>query len=247
MNRRKFIGGGLATLVAAYLGQKYLLNDPTGKFLKDTFGEKPIYEGNINVGVGKFFSMPDTGLTGVVEKGFDSSKLVGKLFVVYGKERKDLITQKMTGFVQVDRIKAKDGSEIYKRTEDKKLIGSDFPSDEPVDKDKYLSPKITYKNEDAWKKLGTNKIKLTGTFSPDYEFIYVRDEKDGETDKIRVGEMDDWVNYKLQSKFYERKYGVSEVLLKIYAIIKNTVDAKERIKTRELFTADVNYILPEKL
>jgi hypothetical protein len=257
MDRRKFFVGS-AALLAAYLGQRYFLDNPLGKL----FAEEPVYEGNIDVAVGRFIYMPGTNvrknLTGIVivEEGFDSSKVLEKQVVIYGKERKDVITREMTGFVQVDRIKAKDGSEIYRRAENKNLMGSDFPSRKLMDGDKYLSPKnFTYKNEDAWKKLGTNKIKLIGTFSPDYQFIYVKDEKDGKTNKIKVERIGDWIKYQLQSKFElekskEDKYGYGNVILpeiSICAIIKNTADAKERTRTRELFSVDVNYILPEMI
>jgi hypothetical protein len=194
------------------------------------------YEGIVKAGLGQFFYLPsakgfDVLVQGKIE-GKDASSLVGKEVKVKGALFKD----DPSVFV-ADSIEIKEAGQyrnVFTRTGE--VTVGDHLS--PKDRQGFQALKITAadKNQD-WE--GQGKVKIYGALvkvkaadGKEGEAISVSDDKGKEIGKILIDTENDFARYyigklRLFNQFW------------FYINVKDTVDAKVRKKTRELFHADV--------
>ncbi len=246
--RRKFIktllwGGGIAALGGVGYFTNKETGNPVGKTfegVRKIFSEKPIYEGSdISDAFEGYFGIPGTDLTGMLDSNFtDYESLNGKQVIIFTDKRS--FTPPHNYLKLIGRIiNAETNEEIYNRG-DKAFISADLPRVDLKDKDKYLATKgFRYNIKEDWEKLGTDKIRLTGRFSEDYNYIIVKDQKDGQDNRIKVANMSSWLKYLVNSQAKDKE-------IDIYLTIKETADwGKVREKERELFNASVDYVAPK--
>jgi hypothetical protein len=186
------------------------------------------FEGTATLGLGKFFYLPaakgyDIYVQGMVQ-GQDATFLNGKEVRVKGSMYKE----EPSIFV-ADSIEIKDAAgqyqTVFTRAEDVKLENH-LPTQE---RGSFAALALTKadKSED-WEGKGKAKIygKLVGNT------ITVNDDKEKEVGKILVDSITEFSNYYIQKlKLFDKFW--------FYINIKDTVDAKVRRKTHELFHADV--------
>ncbi|HCS47281.1 MAG TPA: hypothetical protein DIW61_03110 [Candidatus Aminicenantes bacterium] len=186
------------------------------------------FEGTATLGLGKYFYLPaakgyDIYVQGMIQ-GQDATFLNGKevrvkgsmfkdepsVFVADSIEIKDAAGQYQTVFTRADEVKL----ENHLHTQERGGFAA-------------LAITKADKSED-WEGKGKAKVhgKLVGST------IIVTDEKGKEVGKILVDSTTEFANYYIQKlKLFDKFW--------FYIDIKETVDAKVRRKTRELFHADV--------
>lgn len=188
--------------------------------------EKPknVYEGTVKYALGKYMYIPDARGFDIIAQGFDTSSLVDKEVRVHG----EVLLDKPWVF-RADSIEVKDRagsySSVYTRTAElnlEELI--DFQERESIP-----ALKITATSKaDAWE--GKGRVKVYGKLQN--SSIIITDDKGKEVGKIIVNSISD------VAKYYVSKLRLFDKFW-FYIDVKNTVDAKTRLKTKELFNADV--------
>jgi hypothetical protein len=186
------------------------------------------FEGTATLGLGRYFYLPaakgyDIYIQGMIQ-GQDATFLNGKEVRVKGS----LYKEEPSVFV-ADSIEVKDAAgqyqTVFTRTEDVKLENHLHTQERAG----FAALALTKadKSED-WEGKGMAKVK--GKL--DGNTIVVADDKGKEVGKILVDSTTEFANYYIQKlKLFEKFW--------FYINIKDTVDAKVRKKTRELFHADV--------
>jgi hypothetical protein len=186
------------------------------------------FEGTATLGLGRYFYLPaakgyDIYIQGAIQ-GQDATFLNGKEVRVKGSMYKD----EPSVFV-ADSIEVKDAAgqyqTVFTRTEEAKLENHLHTQE----RGEYVALKITKadKSED-WEGKGKAKVqgKLTGNA------IVVSDDKGKEVGRILVDSTAPLAAYYIQKlKLFDTFW--------FYLNVKDTVDAKVRRKTRELFHADL--------
>jgi hypothetical protein len=198
--------------------------------------EKPQFNGVVKAGLGKYLYLPtargyDILVQGKVD-GQDASFLAGKEIVVKGEPLKD-----EPSILVADTIELTEGGtsrNVFTRTEDVKYddyIGA-------TARQGFAELKLTGADKTAdWEGKGKGKIsgRLATSKSPDGKettTISVMDEKGKEMGKIIVDSTTDFAKYYISKlRLFDRFW--------LYLNIKDTVDAKVRRRTRELFHADL--------
>jgi hypothetical protein len=187
------------------------------------------FEGTATLGLGKYFYLPaakgyDIYIQGQIQ-GQDATFLNGKEVRVKGSMYKE----EPSVFV-ADTIEIKDAAgqyqTVFTRTEEVKLENhlhtlerGTFPG---------LTLAKADKSED-WE--GKGKVNVKGQLVGNT--IVVKDAQGKEIGKILVDSTTEFANY------YIQKLHLFDNKLNFYINIKDTVDAKVRRKTRELFHADI--------
>jgi hypothetical protein len=186
------------------------------------------FEGTATLGLGKYFYLPsakgyDIYIQGSVQ-GQDATFLNGKEVRVKGSMFKD----EPSVFV-ADSIEIKDAAGqyqvVYTRAEEAKLENHLHTQERAG----FAALSLTRadKSED-WEGKGTARVygKLVG------DTIVVADDKGKEVGKILVDSTAEFAKYYIQKlKLFERLW--------FYVNIKDTIEARVRRRTRELFHADV--------
>jgi hypothetical protein len=199
---------------------------------------QPEFEGVVKAAVGKYFYLPtakgyDIVVQGQIE-GKDASSLMGKEIVLKGAPLMD-----EPSLLVADTIAIKEGGaarNIFTRAEEVKVddyIGTAARATFP-------ELKITGADKAAdWEGKGKGKIhgRLITAKSPEGQETYtisVLDEKGKEIGKIIVDSATDFAKYYISKlHLFDRFW--------LYLTIKDTVDAKVRRRTRELFHADLAF------
>jgi hypothetical protein len=197
---------------------------------------KPQFDGVVKAGLGKYLYLPtakgyDILVQGKVD-GQDASFLVGKDIVLTGallKEEPSLLV--------ADSIELREGGasrNVFTRTEDVKLddyIGA-------AARQGFAELKITGADKTAdWEGKGKGRVygRLVTSKSADGKettVISIADEKGKEVGKIIMDSATDFARYYIgKLRLFDRFW--------LYLNIKDTVDAKVRRRTRELFHADL--------
>jgi hypothetical protein len=186
------------------------------------------FEGTVKIGLGKYFYLPsakgfDVVVQGTIE-GQDASALVGKDIRVRGSLLKD----EPSVFV-ADSIEIKEGGQyrsIFTRTAEVAL-------EDHLDakaREEYQALVITkIDRADEWE--GKVKGKVYGKLEND-KSIVIMDEKGKEIGRILVDSRTTYADY------YIKKLRLFDHFW-FYIKIKDTVDARVRRRTRELFHADL--------
>jgi len=190
-----------------------------------------VYEGTVKTAFGKYLYLPTAQGFDIVLQGFDAAALVGKNIRVKG----ELLLDKPSIF-RADSVEEKSSSgaytNIYTRSQEPAL--SDL-----ID----VATRETYKiltltgvnNTEDWENKG--KAKVFGKIKEDgaAAYILVTDEKGKDIGKIVVDQMSEF------SKYYLKKLRLFDTFW-FYLNVKNTVDQRDRVKTKELFHADVQLV-----
>lgn len=197
---------------------------------------KPQFDGVVKVGLGKYFYLPsakgyDVIVQGQVE-GKDASLLTGKDIVLKGEVSKD-----EPSLLVADSIELREGGgtrNVFTRAEDVKL--DDYVG--TAARQGFAELKITGADKaDQWEGKGKSKVngRLVVSKSPtgqETTTISVTDDKGKELGKIIVDNTTDFAKYYISKlRLFDRFW--------LYLNIKDTVDAKVRRRTRELFHADL--------
>jgi len=186
------------------------------------------FEGTATLGLGKYFYLPaakgyDIYIQGTVQ-GQDATFLNGKEVRVKGS----MFKQEPSVFI-ADSIEVKDAAgqyqTVFTRAEEAKLENHLHTQE----RGEFVALAITKadKSED-WEGKGKAKVygKLVGST------IVLADDKGKEIGKIMADSITEFASYYIQKlKLFDEFW--------FYLNIKDTVDAKVRRKTRELFHADV--------
>jgi hypothetical protein len=221
---------GLFILAVAGIGAVMAQESAQGETQEQTAVAPPAteFEGTATLGLGKYFYLSaakgyDIYVQGMIQSQ-DATFLNGKEVRVKGSMYKE----EPSVFV-ADSIEIKDAAgqyqTVFTRTEDVKLENHLHTQERGGFPELVLTK--ADKSED-WE--GKGKARIKGKL--DGNTIVVTDDKGKEVGKILVDSTTEFAQYyiqklKLFSKFY------------FYLNIKDTVDAKVRRKTRELFHADV--------
>ena len=197
---------------------------------------QPEFEGLVKAAVGKYFYLPsakgfDIVVQGQIE-GQDARFLSGKEIVLKGEPMKD-----EPSLLVADSIAIKEGGaarNVFTRTGE--VVLDDYLGTSA--RQSFAGLKITGVDKTAdWEGKGKGKIygRLVTTKSPDGKEAYtisVLDEKGKEVGKIIVDSVTDFAKYYITKlHLFDRFW--------LYLNIKDTVDAKVRRRTRELFHADL--------
>jgi len=221
---------GLFILAVAGIGAVMAQESAQGETQEQTAVAPPAteFEGTATLGLGKYFYLPaakgyDIYVQGMIQ-GQDATFLNGKEVRVKGSMYKE----EPSVFV-ADSIEIKDAAgqyqTVFTRSEDAKLE-SHLRTQERGGFAALVLTKAD-KSED-WEGKAQAKVKgkLVGNT------IVVNDDKGKEVGKILVDSTTEFANYYIQKlKLFDKFW--------FYLNIKDTVDAKVRRKTRELFHADV--------
>jgi hypothetical protein len=197
------------------------------------------FEGAMKVAQGKYFYIPAAqGLDIVAQGQFssgDPSKLVGKEVKVKGQ-----ISPQIPSIFIAETIEVKEGI-LWKNVFTKSVepVLDDYL--DPKDRDAFVTLKdLSVDKADGWEGKGKAKIygklvKTTvteGGASKEVTYISLVDDKGKETGKIIVDKFSDYAQYYLNKLRLFDKFW-------FYFNIKDSMDAKTRKKTKELFHADV--------
>jgi hypothetical protein len=197
---------------------------------------KPEFSGVVKAGLGKYLYLPsakgyDVVVQGQVD-GKDASSLTGKEIVLKGEPLKD-----EPSLLVADTIEVKEGGasrNVFTRTEEVKL--DDYLG--AAARQGFAELKITGADKTAdWEGKGKGRVygRLVTSKSPDGKetvTISIADEKGKEVGKIIVDGLTDFAKYYITKlRLFDRYW--------MYLNVKDTVDAKVRRRTRELFHADV--------
>lgn len=197
---------------------------------------QPEFNGVVKAALGKYFYLPtakgyDVIVQGQIE-GRDASALVGKEITVKGEPMKD----EPSLFV-AETIAVKEGGAdrtVFTRAEEVKL--DDYLG--AAARQAYPELKITGVDKTSdWEGKGKVKInaRLITAKGPDGKDAYtisVLDAKGKEVGKILVDSATDFARYYITKlRLFDRFW--------LYLNVKDTVDAKVRRRTRELFHADL--------
>jgi hypothetical protein len=186
------------------------------------------FEGTATLGLGKYFYLPaargyDIYVQGMIQ-GQDASFLNDKEVRVKGSVFKDEPSVFVADSIEVKGA-AGQYQVVYTRTEEAKL--ENHLRTQERNGFAVLSLTRADKSED-WEGKGMAKVhgKLVG------DTIVVSDDKDKEVGKILVDSTTEFAKYYIQKlKLFEKLW--------FYVNIKDTVEARVRRRTRELFHADV--------
>jgi hypothetical protein len=194
------------------------------------------FEGTVKVAVGKYLYLPTAQGFDIVLQGFDAATLVGKDIRVKG----GLLPDKPTIF-RADSADVKDASGAYTNifTRTAPLTMDDYI--DVAARETYPVLTITSANKpEEWEGKGKAKIygqlqestvKAGGAEEP-ITYIVVSDEKGREIGKIIADKFTDFAKYYMKKlRLFERFW--------FYLNIKDTVDRRVRLRTKELFHADV--------
>ena len=197
------------------------------------------YEGTAKVAQGKYLYLPtarglDIAVQGKVGSG-DASMLVGKEIRVKGQIAKD-----KTSIYVADSIEVKEAGQwraAFTRTEEPVI--SDYMDLKERETFQALAITNLNKNEE-WEGKGKSKVygkllKASVTENggqKEVSYIVLSDDKGKEIGRIIIDSISDYAQYYLQ------KLRLFDTLW-FYLNIKDTVDKKIRIKSKELFHADV--------
>jgi hypothetical protein len=197
------------------------------------------YEGTAKVAQGKYLYLPpaqglDIVVQGKVGSG-DASTLIGKEIRVKGQIAKD-----ETSIYVADSIEVKEAGQwrvAFTRTEEPVL--SDHL--DLKERDGFQAFAITNLNKnDEWEGKGKSKIygkllKATVTENggqKEVSYIVLSDDKGKEIGRIIIDNISDYAQYYLlKLRLFDKLW--------FYLNVKDTVDKKIRVKTKELFHADV--------
>lgn len=194
------------------------------------------FEGTVKVAVGKYLYLPTAQGFDIVLQGFDAGTLVGKDIRVKG----ELLPDKPSIF-RADSVDVKDASGAYKNvyTRSADLSINDFIDVKA--RETYPVLTITSANKpEEWEGKGQAKVygkleeatvKEGGTEQP-ITYIVVSDDKGHEIGKIIADKFTDFSNYYIKKLRLFDKFW-------FYLNIKDTVDRRIRLRTKELFHADV--------
>jgi hypothetical protein len=197
---------------------------------------KPQFDGVVKAGLGKYLYLPtakgyDILVQGKVN-GQDASFLVGKDIVLTGQLLKD-----EPSLLVADTIELREGGasrNVFTRTEDVKI--DDYVG--AAARQGFAELKVTGVDKTAdWEGKGKGKVygRLVTSKSADGKettVISIADEKGKEVGKIIVDGATDFANYYIgKLRLFDRFW--------LYLNVKDTVDAKVRRRTRELFHADL--------
>ena len=195
------------------------------------------FEGTVKTAVGKYLYLPTAQGFDIVLQGYDASSLVGKDIRVKG----ELLADKPTIF-RADSVEVKSAgaySTVYTRSQD--LTFEDFIDVKA--RDGYAVLAITGINKpEEWEGKGQAKVygKLQETTVNEGDAdkpvtdILLTDDKGKDVGKIIVDKMTDYAKYYLKKLRLFDKFW-------FYLTVKDTVDRNARLRTKELFHADVNF------
>ncbi len=194
--------------------------------------QKPqnVYEGTVKTALGKYLYLPSAQGFDIVLEGFDAAALVGKDVRIKG----ELLLNKPSIF-RADTVEQKTAGSyttVYTRSQEPAL---DDLIDVPTRETYKILTLTGVNNTEDWENKGKAKVFgkiVEGGANP---LIVVSDEKGKEIGKIVVDKMSDF------SKYYLKKLRLFDTFW-FYLNVKSTVDRAERIKTKELFHADVQLI-----
>jgi hypothetical protein len=214
------LGLGVAVLMAgAAAAQQAAATAPT----------EQTYEGTVKVGVGKYMYLPQARGFDIVAEGFDTAALVDKEIRLKGA----LLPDK-TSLFRADSIEVKDASGTYSTvyTRSQELTFGDYT--DHTAREAFAALAITNVNKaEDWEGKGNAKVYgrvQEGT--PTY--IVLADDKGKELGKIIVDGMTDY------ARFYLKKLRLFDKFW-FYLTVKESVDKRDRAKTKELFHADVTF------
>jgi hypothetical protein len=199
---------------------------------------QPEFAGVVKAAVGKYFYLPtakgyDIVVQGQIE-GKDASSLAGKEIFLKGEALKDEPSLLVAETIAINEGGA--SRNIFTRAEEVKV--DDYVG--AAARATFAQLKITSADKAAdWEGKGKGKVygRLITAKSPAGQETYtisVLDEKDKEVGKIIVDGVTDF------GKYYITKLHLFDRFW-LYLNIKDTVDAKVRRKTRELFHADLAF------
>lgn len=188
--------------------------------------QKPqnVYEGTVKYAVGKYMYIPTAQGFDVILEGFDAASLLGKDVRVHG----EVLLDKPWVF-RADSAEVKEASgaytQVFTRT-------AELDLSQAIDlqaREGYPTLTITtYKRADEW--ASKDKGKVFGKLQD--SSIIVLDAKGKEVGRVIVDSMTDFAKYYLAKlRLFDNFW--------FYLNIKDTVDARTRNKTKELFHADL--------
>jgi len=189
--------------------------------------EQQTYEGTVKVGFGKYMYLPQARGFDIVTEGFDAGTLVGKEVRVKGA----LLADKPSIF-RADSVEVKDASgtytSAYTRTQDV-TFGNLLDQE---GRSAYAALAIANANNaEDWE--GKGQVKVYGRIQQgDPTYIVLADDKGKEVGKIIVDSMTDY------AKFYVQKLRLFDKFW-FYIGVKETIERRERSRTKELFHADI--------
>ena len=204
----------------------------------DTPAQEKIFEGTVKTAVGKYIYLPeaqglDIIIAGNVEGGVEN--LIGKQIKVVVT----LIPDK-ANLAVANSIDLKEGGgyhKVYSRV-DEPDFSDYFP---PSARDQYVALNITTINKsDEWQ--GKTNVKVygllqtseakQGTATVPVTHIVIQDKKGKEIARIIVNNITDYARFYLSKlRLFDRFW--------FYMNIKDQVDKKVTVKTKEIFSADV--------
>ena len=195
------------------------------------------FEGTVKTAVGKYLYLPTAQGFDIVLQGYDASSLVGKDIRVKG----ELLADKPSVF-RADTVEVKTAgaySTVFTRNQD--LTFEDFVDVKA--REAYAPLAITGTNKiDEWEgkgkakaygKLQETTVKEGGAEKP-ITYIVLADDKGKDMAKIIVDKMTDYAKYYLKKLRLFDKFW-------FYLTVKDTVDKNVRLRTKELFHADVAF------
>lgn len=188
--------------------------------------QKPqnVYEGTVKFAVGKYMYIPTAQGFDVILEGFDASSLLGKDIRVHG----EVLPDKPWVF-RADSAEVKEASGAYSQVFTRT---AELDLSQAIDlqaREVYPALTITtYKKADEW--AGKDKGKVFGELQD--STIIILDSKGKEVGRVIVDSMTDFARYYLAKlRLFDNFW--------FYLDIKDTVDARTRNKTKELFHADL--------
>lgn len=181
------------------------------------------FEGTVRAALGRYMYLSTAQGFDIVLPGFDAATLLGKTIKVKG----NLLVEHPPVFL-ADSVETGPGQTIYTRTQD--FQAEDFVEMKAREAVPALAISGVTKPEE-WE--GKGEAKVYGTLQKgDVNDIVLTDEKGKELAKIIVDSISTYSNYYIQKLRLFDKFW-------FYLKIKDSVDAKLRPRTKEIFHADV--------
>ena len=181
------------------------------------------FEGTVRAALGRYMYLSTAQGFDIVLPGFDAATLLGKTIKVKG----NLLVDHPPVFL-ADSIETGPGQTVYTRTQD-------FQAEDFIEmKSREAVPALTitgFSKPEEWEGKGEGKV--YGTLQKgDVNVIVLSDDKGKELAKIIVDSLSTYSNYYIQKLRLFDKFW-------FYLKIKDSVEAKIRPRTKEIFRADV--------
>jgi hypothetical protein len=195
------------------------------------------YEGTAKIVQGQYLFMPsargfDIVIQGDLESG-DTATLEGKEIKVAGKYDPELPAVLIAKTIDIKNDQG-DWVNAFEMPEDQEIILEDFISFDARSEFPVME-NVTYDKKKDWE--GKGKVKIYGKLdkSEDPHKIILYDEKSKFAGKIIIDQYTDFAEY------YMRKLRLFDKFW-FYIDVKDTIEWRERRRTKELFHADVVFI-----